>query len=148
MTGLKIGFALCGSFCTIDKAIIQMEKLIEESAEVIPIMSEIVQSSSTRFGDAESREKRIIEITQKEIYTTEKYLYEKALRKVAIIISRKGSDESAKKAARGSLRELGKLIVCLSDEDVNKLIDMKNNKEEPADYLEALLDDMLMDLEK
>ena len=88
------------------------------------------------------------EITQKEIYTTEKYLYEKALRKVAIIISRKGSDESAKKAARGSLRELGKLIVCLSDEDINKLIDMKINKEDPADYLEALLDDMLMDLEK
>ena len=88
------------------------------------------------------------EITQKEIYTTEKYLYEKALRKVAIIISRKGSDESAKKATRGSLRELGKLIICLSDEDVNKLIDMKINKEDPADYLEALLDDMLMDLEK
>ena len=31
-------------------------------------------------------------ITQREIYTTEKYLYEKALRKVAIIISRKGAD--------------------------------------------------------
>lgn len=75
-------------------------------------------------------------------------MYEKALRKVAIIISRKGSDESAKKATRGSLRELGKLIICLSDEDVNKLIDMKINKEDPADYLEALLDDMLMDLEK
>lgn len=88
------------------------------------------------------------EITQKEIYTTEKYLYEKALRKVAIVISRKGSDESAMKAARGSLRELGKLIICLSDEDVNKLIDKKNNNEDPADYLEALLDDMLMDLEK
>jgi hypothetical protein len=88
------------------------------------------------------------EITQKEIYTTEKYLYEKALRKVAIVISRKGSDESAKKATRGSLRELGKLIICLSDEDVNKLIDKKNNNEDPADYLEALLDDMLMDLEK
>ena len=27
-------------------------------------------------------------------------------------------------------------------------IDMKINKEDPADYLEALLDDMLMDLEK
>ena len=31
------------------------------------------------------------EISQKEIYTTEKYLYEKALRRVAIIISRKGA---------------------------------------------------------
>ena len=78
----------------------------------------------------------------------EKYLYEKALRKVAIIISRKGSDERAKKATRGSLCELRKLIICLSNEDANKLIDMKINKEDPADYLEALLDDMLMDLEK
>lgn len=43
------------------------------------------------------------EITQKEVYTTEKYLYEKALRKVAIIISRKGADTNAKKAARGSM---------------------------------------------
>lgn len=88
------------------------------------------------------------EITQKEIYTTEKYLYEKALRKVAIIVSRKGIDENARKAARGSLREYGKLIICLSDENINKLINMKNNKEEPGDFLEAILDDMLMDLEK
>lgn len=87
-------------------------------------------------------------ITQKEIYTTEKYLYEKALRRVAIIISRKGADENAQKASRGSLRELGKLIICLSDEDVNKLINKKNNEEDPADYLEELLDNMLMDLEK
>ena len=88
------------------------------------------------------------EITQKEVYTTEKYLYEKALRKVAIIVSRKGADANAKKAIRGSLRESGKLIICLSDENINKLIDMKNNKEAPGDYLEFLLDDMLMDLEK
>ena len=82
------------------------------------------------------------------MYTTEKYLYEKALRKVAIIVSRKGADINAKKAARGSLRESGKLIICLSDENINKLINMKNNKEDPGDYLEGLLDDMLMDLEK
>lgn len=88
------------------------------------------------------------EITQKEIYTTEKYLYEKALRKVAIIVSRKGADTNAQKAARGSLRESGKLIICLSDENINKLIDMKNKKEAPGDYLEILLDEMLLDLEK
>ena len=87
-------------------------------------------------------------ISQKEIYTTEKYLYEKALRKVAIIISRKGMDENAQKASRGSLRELGKLIIGLSDEDVNKLIDMKDNDEDPSDYLQVLLDNMLIDLEK
>lgn len=88
------------------------------------------------------------EITQKEIYTTEKYLYEKALRKVAVIISRKGADANAHKAIRGCLRENGKLIICLSDEDINNLIDIKSTSGVPGDMLEAMLDDMLMDLEK
>lgn len=88
------------------------------------------------------------EITQKEIYTTEKYLYAKALRKVAVIISRKGADENAHKAARGCLRESGKLIICLSDEEINELIDVKSKFGYPGDVLEAILDDMLMDLEK
>ena len=88
------------------------------------------------------------EITQKEIYTTEKYLYEKALRRVAIIVTRQGMDENAKKAARGSPREQGKLILCLSDGDVNKLIEMKQNGENPTNYLEAILDSMLIELEK
>lgn len=70
MTGMKVGFALCGSFCTIDKAIIQIENLVKNSAEVIPIMSEIVQNCSTRFGDAQSRMDRIERITKKEILKT------------------------------------------------------------------------------
>lgn len=69
-------------------------------------------------------------ITQREIYTTEKYLYEKALRKVAIIISRKGADKHAKMAARGSLRESGKLIICLSDEDMKAMLQIKKKGKE------------------
>ena len=69
-------------------------------------------------------------ITQREIYTTEKYLYEKALRKVAIIISRKGADKHAKMAARGSLRESGKLIICLSDEDLKAMLQIKKKGKE------------------
>ena len=42
-------------------------------------------------------------ITQREIYTTEKYLYEKALRKVAIIISRKGADKHAENGCDGEV---------------------------------------------
>lgn len=88
------------------------------------------------------------EITQKEIYTTEKYLYEKALRRVAVIISRKGANVNAHRALRGSLRESGKLIICLSDEHINKLIEIKSNAGSPGDMLEDMLDEMLMELEK
>lgn len=88
-------------------------------------------------------------ITQKEIYTTEKYLYEKALRRVAIIISREGADENALVAAKGCLRENGKLIICLSNEDMLKMIELKKTKEKPtAEYLSDRLDDMLIHLEK
>ena len=87
-------------------------------------------------------------ITQAEIYTTEKYLYEKALRKVAIIISRSGADNHALWAAKGSLRENGKLILCLSDQDLVEMLDMKDRGELPAEFLSAMLDDLLMCLEK
>lgn len=48
----KIGFALTGSFCTLQKALEQMRALKELGADVYPIMSETVFSTNTRFGDA------------------------------------------------------------------------------------------------
>lgn len=88
-------------------------------------------------------------ITQEEIYTTEKYLYEKALRKVAIVISRFGADDHALKAAKGTLRENGKLIICLSDNSLLEMIDIKmRGDQEPAEFLGAILDDILVHLEK
>ncbi|MEA3062926.1 MAG: hypothetical protein QOJ94_2707, partial [Sphingomonadales bacterium] len=46
-------------------------------------------------------------ITQREIYTTEKYLYPVAMRGAAIIVSRHGADAGADQAMRGALRESG-----------------------------------------
>lgn len=88
-------------------------------------------------------------ITQQEIYTTEKYLYEKALRKVAIIISRIGADDHAQQAVKGTLRENGKLILCLSDNSLLEMIDIKaSGEQEPAEFLSTILDDLLLHLEK
>lgn len=88
-------------------------------------------------------------ITQKEIYTTEKYLYETALRKVAIIISRQGIDDHALQAIKGSLRENGKLILTLSDQDLLKMADVKaKGDREPAELLSEMLDNLLVHLEK
>lgn len=83
------------------------------------------------------------------MYTTEKYLYEKALRRVAIVISRKGPDENALIAARGCLRESGKLISFLSDTELFDLIDAKDGQTQTsASYLEDKLDEILVTLEK
>lgn len=87
-------------------------------------------------------------ITQKEIYTTEKYLYLKALRSVAIIISRKGADSNAEIAMKGCLRENGKLIISITIDDLIKMLNEKSKGLDPSEYLYDILDNMLLDLEK
>ena len=87
-------------------------------------------------------------ITQREIYTTEKYLYAVALRKVSIIIAASGSSDNAFKAAEGILREDGKLILLLSNKDLIKMLKKKDRKEDPSDYIYDKLDDVLTKLEK
>lgn len=87
-------------------------------------------------------------ITQKEIYTTEKYLYAKALRCVAIIVSCNGSDENAKKAIKGTLRENGKLILNLSNRDLANMLEYELKGNLASEYLYNVLDEMLIELEK
>ena len=88
------------------------------------------------------------EITQKEIYTTDKYLYLKALRGVAIIVSCKGASSNAEKAIRGTFRENGKLILSINNDDLVKMVKMKMEKNIPADHLYSKFDDLLISLEK
>lgn len=51
--GIKIGFAMSGSFCTFEKAFAVAEQLVEGGAELIPIMSYNASELSTRFGCAQ-----------------------------------------------------------------------------------------------
>ena len=52
LKGMKIGFALTGSFCTLDKVMAEIEALKKQDAVIIPIMSEMVWNTDTRFGKA------------------------------------------------------------------------------------------------
>lgn len=67
MTGIRVGFAMCGSFCTFDKALRQMEELINQGYEVIPIMSFNAFSTDTRFGKAVDFQKRIEALCSRKI---------------------------------------------------------------------------------
>lgn len=87
-------------------------------------------------------------ITQREVYTTEKYLYAKALRSVAVIVSCNGSDDNAKKAIKGTLRENGKLILSLSNWDLVNMLEYELNGNLASEYLYNILDEILIELEK
>lgn len=85
------------------------------------------------------------EIDQNLIYITEKYLFDAALRNVAIIISRKGFSKSAKFAAEGCLKEHGKLILDITDKD---LVQMLEHSDEAADHFLMKLEEFLMGISK
>ncbi len=69
MRPIKAGFAICGSFCTFEKAIEQMKNLKEKGVDIIPIMSQNAAFTDTRFGKAEDFKARIKEIAEREIIT-------------------------------------------------------------------------------
>ena len=58
---MNIGFALCGSFCTLDKVFPVMESLTKDHT-VIPIFSGAVCTIDSRFGTARSHWQRATEI--------------------------------------------------------------------------------------
>ena len=55
----RIGFALCGSFCTFERVIQVLEGMTVSGMDVYPIMSEISAATDTRFGRAADFEARI-----------------------------------------------------------------------------------------
>lgn len=68
--GLRIGFAITGSHCTIHEIILVMKHLIAEGAELTPIISYSVDSMDTRFGNAQEWKHQFTKITHKELIHT------------------------------------------------------------------------------
>ena len=52
MQDKTVGFAICGSFCTHAKAIEALEQVKARFERVVPIVSEVVADTDTRFGKA------------------------------------------------------------------------------------------------
>lgn len=70
LKGKRIGFGLTGSHCTYDDVLPVMQKLVEIGAEVIPIASYTVMTTDTKFGNSQDWQKKIIDITGKQIIAT------------------------------------------------------------------------------
>lgn len=69
MDQLRLGFAVCGSFCTLDTALKAMEALAERVA-LTPIASPIVQRTDTRFGRAADWMARMEKAAGRPVITT------------------------------------------------------------------------------
>lgn len=125
-----IGFAMCGSFCTFQKALDAARNLKSAGADIIPIMSETAYSTDTRFGTALNFRKELEEITGRQIlhtvYETEPIGPKKLLDALVILpctgntlakLSNAVADSSVTLAAKAHLRNKRPLVIGVSTND-------------------------------
>ncbi len=130
MQATKIGFAICGSFCTHKSAIEQIKILCDRGFDVTPIVSETVYSTDTRFGNAADFIKEIEEITGKKCIHTIKDaepIGPKSLFDLLLIAPCTGNtlgklangitDTSVTMAAKAHLRNERPLLIAVSTND-------------------------------
>ncbi len=70
MQNIKLGYAFCGSFCTLKKSLAALKELKTEYETITPIMSQIVYSTDTRFFKSEDLKKEVEEICNNKIIHT------------------------------------------------------------------------------
>ncbi len=70
MKDITVGYALCGSFCTIKKSVEALKELSALDINIIPIMSEIVYTTSTRFYDCDKLKADVRDICKNDIIHT------------------------------------------------------------------------------
>lgn len=130
MNKIKLGYAICGSFCTFSKAIEQIETLKNSDYDVYPVFSEFAYKTDTRFYKADEYVKSVENICQKKsistIYDAEpigpKKLFDimiiapctgNTLGKLALGIT----DTSVTMAAKAHLRNNKPLVIGISSND-------------------------------
>ncbi|MDK2991046.1 MAG: dipicolinate synthase subunit [Clostridiales bacterium] len=69
LTGKRIGMGMTGSFCTFDKVLPQIQKMVDVGADVIPILSNVVSTADTRFMTRQQLFDALINITGKQPLT-------------------------------------------------------------------------------
>lgn len=70
LQNVKIGFAFTGSFCTFAKVIPELGRIAAEGADILPIVSDAVDSFDTKFGRADEWKSKIEAISGKKVIRT------------------------------------------------------------------------------
>jgi dipicolinate synthase subunit B len=70
LKGVRVGFALTGSHCTLEEIIPEIESVKNEGAEIYPIISYSVDQTDTRFGAAGRWKAEILRVTGREAINT------------------------------------------------------------------------------
>ena len=142
-----IGFALTGSFCTLEAAVTQLEGIVAAGANVLPIISNNVNDMDTRFGKADVLKDRLVRITGNQIIKTvpqAEPIGPKGLLDILVVCPCTGNtlakiaagvtDTSVTMAVKAHLRNDRPVVIAISTNDglsgnaqnIGKLLNSKN----------------------
>lgn len=68
--GMTVGFALTGSHCTFEEVMPQIKRFVDAGATVVPVASQTLMTTDTRFGTSESWQKQLKDITGNDIISS------------------------------------------------------------------------------
>lgn len=54
-----IGYAMCGSFCTIEDSLTELRHLVDMGCDIQPFMSDILYNTDTRFGKCDEIKNKV-----------------------------------------------------------------------------------------
>ena len=126
----RVGFAVCGSFCTHERVLKALEALTESYEAVIPIVSEISAFTDTRFGRSEDLLERLEDLTGNDVLLdipSVEPIGPKSLLDVLVIAPATGNtiaklaagiaDTSVTMAAKSHLRNGRPVVLAVSSND-------------------------------
>jgi len=67
---ITVGFALTGSHCTFAEVMPQVQRFVDAGARVVPIVSNSIMTTDTRFGTSENWQKQLKDITGNDIISS------------------------------------------------------------------------------
>lgn len=70
LKGIRVGFALTGSHCTLDEIFTEVDNIIKEGADVYPIISYSVDETVSRYGAPEKWKDELFRITGRNVINT------------------------------------------------------------------------------
>ena len=70
LKGLKLGFGFTGAYCVFDQVFPQLQKLIKEGAQIVPIVSYQVATTDSRYGNARDFLQKIEDIVGRKVIET------------------------------------------------------------------------------
>lgn len=130
MEQVKVGFAFCGSFCTLSTAMAALEQVKARFGDVTPIVSEAAAANDTRFGPAHEFMREMERICDKRVIDTlvkAEPIGPKKLLDVLVICPCTGNtlaklangitDSTVTLAAKAHLRNGRPLVICPATND-------------------------------